>query len=72
MLCECLFGYFFVLAVHSWVVSLRTIPDIIQLCSGITRGRMFNGELYAERLQMLIYLHLFTDCFMKISLTTPL
>ena len=41
---------------------------IIQICSGITHGRMFNGELYAQRLQKLIYLHLFTDCFMKISL----
>ena len=32
-------------------------------CSG-----MLNGELYAQRLQKLIYLYLFTDCFMKISL----
>ena len=29
---------------------------------------MLNGELYAQRLQKLIYLYLFTDCFMKISL----
>ena len=36
--------------------------------SGITRGRVLNGELYAQKLQNLIYLHLFTDCFMKISL----
>ena len=28
---------------------------------------MLNGELYAERFQTLIYLHLFTNCFMKIS-----
>ena len=41
---------------------------IIQFCSGITRGRVLNGKLYAQRLQKLIYLHLFTDCFMKISL----
>ena len=26
--------------------------DIIQLCSGITRGRVLNGELYAQRLQV--------------------
>ena len=37
------------------------------MCSGITRGRVFNGELYAQRFQKLIYLHLFTDCFMNIS-----
>ena len=40
---------------------------IIQMCSGITRGRVLSGELYAQRFQKLIYLHLFTDCFMKIS-----
>ena len=42
--------------------------NIIQICSGITRGRVLNGELYAQRLQKLIYLHLPTYCFMKISL----
>ena len=26
------------------------------------------SKLYAERLKKLIYLHLFTDCFIKISL----
>ena len=41
---------------------------IIQVCSGITHGRVLIGKLYAQRLQKLIYLHLFTDCFMKISL----
>ena len=40
-----------------------TCWDIIQLCSGITCGRVLNGELCAQRLQKLIYLHLFTDCF---------
>ena len=33
-----------------------------------SRGRMLNGELYAQRFQKLIYLHLFTECFVKISL----
>ena len=28
---------------------------------------VLNGELYAQRFQKLIYLHLFTDCFMKSS-----
>ena len=32
-----------------------------------SRGRVLNGELYGQRLQKLIYLNLFTDCFMKIS-----
>ena len=40
---------------------------LIQMCSGITRGRGFNGELYAQRFHKLIYLHLFADCFIKIS-----
>ena len=47
---------------------ILSVIHIIQRCSGITRGRVLNGELYAQRLQKLIYLHLFTDCFMKISL----
>ena len=38
------------------------------MCSGITRSIVLSGEFYAQRLQTLIYLHLFTDCFMKISL----
>ena len=41
---------------------------MIQICSGITSGRVLNGELCAQRLQKLIYLHLLTGCFMKISL----
>ena len=41
---------------------------MIQICSGITSGRVLNGELYAQRLQRLFYLHLLTGCFMKISL----
>ena len=41
---------------------------IIQMCSGITCDRVLKGELCAQRLQKLIYLHLFTDCFMKTSL----
>ena len=32
-----------------------------------SRGRVLNGERYAQRLQKLFYLDLFTDCFMKIS-----
>ena len=41
---------------------------IIQLCSRFTSGRVFNGELNEQRLQKLLYLHLFTDCFMQIAL----
>ena len=40
---------------------------IIQIYSGLTRARVLNGELYTQRLQKLIYLYLFTDCFMKFS-----
>ena len=41
---------------------------MIQICSGITSGRVLNREFYAQRLQKLIHLHLLTGCFMKISL----
>ena len=33
---------------------------MIQICSGITRGRVLHGEFYAQILQKLIYL--FADC----------
>ena len=36
---------------------------IIQIYSGITRGRVLNGDLYAQRLQKLIYLVLFYKLF---------
>ena len=36
---------------------------IIHICSGITRRRVLKGELYAQRLQKLIYLRLFTGYF---------
>ena len=48
--------------------NYEMVNYICQICSGITRGRLLNGELYAQRLQKLIYLHLSTDCFMTISL----
>ena len=32
-------------------------------------GRVLNGELYAQRFENLIYLHLSTDCFMKLLFT---
>ena len=51
----------------SWVQCFIFFVQIIQMCSEITSGKVFNGELYAQRFQKLIYLHLFTDCFMEIS-----
>ena len=51
-----------------WCFNMLCLnPHIIQIhvCSGITHGGMLNGELYAQ--QRLIDLHLFTECFMKIS-----
>ena len=65
---------------HTWLRMQRGLPRlyafkyiylddcIIQIYSGITRSRLLKGERYAQRLQKLIYLYLFTDCFMKISL----
>ena len=41
------------------------------MCSETTCGSMLNGAVYAQRFQKLIYLHLLTDCFMKISLQSP-
>ena len=37
-----------------------------------TCGRALNRELYAQKLQTWIHLHLSTDCFMKISLQSRL
>ena len=49
-----------------WSIA-KCVNYIIQLCSGITRRRVLDGELYAQRFQRSFYLHLFTDYFMKIS-----
>ena len=39
----------------------RTIICITRICSGITSGRMLDGELYAQRLQKLIYpIHMYS------------
>ena len=54
--------------VKNEVVAVNVKKYIFQICSGTPRGRVLNGELYAQRLQKLIYLLLSTDCFMKISL----
>ena len=37
-------------------VNNLLLGHLIHICSGITRGRVLNGELYAQRLQKLIYL----------------
>ena len=39
---------------------------VVQICYKITCGRVFNGKIYAQRLQKLIYLHLSTDCFISL------
>ena len=40
---------------------------VIQIYSGITRGRVLNGELYTHRLQKLVFLYLSTGCFGKLA-----
>ena len=45
-----------------------TLKWMLQPSSGITNDSLLNGELYTQRFQELIYLRLFTRCFMKISL----
>ena len=42
-------------------LSYLTVYNIIQIYSGITRGRVVNGDLYTQRLQKLSYLCLSTD-----------
>ena len=44
------------------------LNDKIPIYSGITSGRVLNGELYAQRLQKLIDLYVYRDCFIRISL----
>ena len=48
-------------------LQYRSVNKYRKINSGITLGRVLNGELYAQRLQKLIYLHFFyKDCFMKV------
>ena len=35
---------------------------ILQIYSGITRGTVLNGEIYAQRLHKLTYMYLFSFC----------
>ena len=51
------------------VAHFDTDTHVIQISSGITCGRVLNGELYAQSLQKLIYLHLFNDCFMNTGIS---
>ena len=41
---------------------LSLVKTIIQIYSGISCDGVFNGELYTQILQMLIFLYLFTGC----------
>ena len=58
---NCRGGNFFL--VHVPVLSMHCgssyVCYIIQIYSGITRGRVLNGELYAQRLQQLIYVYFY-------------
>ena len=50
------------LILNSDILNVLSL-HIIQICSGITLGKVHNGQLYdhEQRLQKLICLHLFTD-----------
>ena len=52
---------------NSFIVSL-VLNSVCILLLYVPFDRKLNSELYAKRLQKLIYLYLFTDCFMKISI----
>ena len=52
---------------HNTAELYYTYTCIIQNYSRITHGRVLNGELYAQRLQKVIYMYLFTDYFMHVS-----
>ena len=41
-------GYNWPLTLIAFILTMCLFNDIIQLCSGITRGRVLNGELYAR------------------------
>ena len=45
--------------------GFHIIIYVIQICSGIS-GRVLNEKFYAQRLQKLIYLHLFHEDFSSI------
>ena len=53
---------------HSSIMGKYNLYSIIQIYSGITCGRVLNGELYAQILQKLIFLDLSICCFMTFSL----
>ena len=38
--------------------TIESVYRLIQIYSGITCGRVLNGELYTQNLQKLIYLHI--------------
>ena len=48
------------------VSCIDILRSVMEMCS--LESHVLNGEFYAQRYQKLIYLHLFTECFMKISL----
>ena len=43
----------------------NTLEFMLQFKSGITSGKVINGQLYVQRFQKLIYLHLLTELFYK-------
>ena len=51
--------------VTQWCKAVISLQKTIQMCSVITWGSVLTGELYAQRFQTLIYLHLFTDYFIQ-------
>ena len=53
---------------HSSDTSIYLKQHIIQIYSGITCGRVLNGECYTQRLHKLIFLYLSTGCFVEFSL----
>ena len=65
---ECWFACTFAVLCTFLDLIRKCIHVLIQIRFGISRGRVLSGELYAKILQKLICLHLFTDCFMKMSL----
>ena len=62
--CKCRFGQVYIASFSYQSNKFETdthnmvcVCYIIQMCSGITCGRVLNRELYAQRLQNLVYLH---------------
>ena len=53
------------------VIRVYFPNDAVKIHSGITHGKVLNGEDYAHRIQKLIYVHLLIELLPKVSVHSP-